>query len=167
MHVEHSHTAIDHIHIIGRRNISDRTAAPFIYLSKFGKLIRHFLFIKNPSDTRNILCPRIITSGFSPSTRIFIKYDAMSKICGVFLFKYRSIQRIISRTHIRRKHFRTGQCAPECNVVKFSHRLENFGNCIFKKSGAHTGGTHASDFFFINKDAGCCTCHLINRKHSH
>ena len=55
---------------------------------------------------------RVIGTGFSSGSGVFVKYDPLTKICGVFLIHDRREIRIKRSAHIGRHHFGILQRSP-------------------------------------------------------
>ena len=60
MHIENCNSTVDNFHAIKRKDISDGSATTYIYLTKLSCLIEYIVFLKNSSETSDILCIGII-----------------------------------------------------------------------------------------------------------
>ena len=69
----------------------------------------------------------------------------------IILFMHICIIGIKSCAHIRRKHLRSRQTAAQLQLAIAAAQLHDLCHTILKEFRMHTGRTHASDLFLINK----------------
>ena len=113
MHGKNCNTAVDYVHAVQSKNVSNCSAAAAIDLAKLSGLECNAGLLHDRTDMCNIFCVCIIGAGFSAGTCKFIEHHAASEERCVFLFKSRRIRGIKCCAYIRRKHIRGCQTSSD------------------------------------------------------
>jgi len=111
MHAEDGHAAVDHVHAVQGSDISNRSAAADIHLSKLRSLEKDIVVIKHPADRGDILCVGIIGPGFAAGAGELVQDNSSAKISTVLFLERVGVHRIKTGAHIGGKHTAVFQCS--------------------------------------------------------
>ena len=163
MHRQYRNAAVNNVHAIQCKDVSDGSAAADVYLAKLCGLGNNALLAENITKMRDELSVGIVGAALSAGARKLVEDHSASKEGRILLIEALAPVRIKGRGYIAGEHVRVCKAAAKLELCVLTAKVHDLSQCIFKIMRLHSGCADRSDLLLVYQkaDTGTLRCSVL------